>query len=125
MDLADHDTTREQIQAPPITIPTHGLTRYLRVRVSVIDHMGRTVRVFPLVVGVSLVVAPWFFLPWWGAALPAASGLWVILVALGPQLVVATRSGRQHHAAVCFGHQLDADLYMDVVRELASSNPET
>jgi hypothetical protein len=150
---AEQESSEETIQAPPITIPTHQLTRYLRVRVSVVDHqlqwdvpktllgvmpmgarqvmipvgevqsidMGRTVRAVPLIVGIALIAAPWVLLPWWFALPVAIVGLWVAIVALGPQLVVTTRSGKRPSAAVCFGHQLDADLYMDVVKELSAA----
>ena len=149
----EHEGSGQRIQAPPITIPTHGLTRYLRVRVAVIDHnlrwelpttllgvlpvgtrqlsipvgevqsidMGRTARPIPLMFGVAMMAAPWMILPWWIALPVALAGLWVTMVAMGPQLLVVTRSGDRHRAAVCFGHQFDADLYMDVVRELSNA----
>jgi hypothetical protein len=149
----EQEGSDQTIQAPPITIPTHQLTRYLRVRVAVVDEelqwevpttllgvvpvgvkqvtipvgevqsidMGRTVRAGPLPIGIAMIVAPWIFLPWWVALPVAVAGLWVAVVALGPQLVVVTRSGGRHRAAVCFGHQFDADLYMDVVKELSTA----
>ena len=49
-------------------------------------------------------------------------GLWVVLVALGPQLKLATRSGATQHAPVCFGHQLDAELYIAVVEDLTADS---
>ena len=133
-----------------MTLPMHGLTRYLRVRVEVSDGVvrwrlpytllglvpigqrnvavpiaevrsvgvGRGVWPWRLLVGLGLIVAPWFLLPWWAAVPLLVVGLWVTVVALGPRLVLITRAGRRHRAAVCFGHKLDADLYIAAVEDL-------
>jgi hypothetical protein len=138
-------------EAPPITIPVHGLVRYAHTRVEATDGavrwdvprtvlgvipigvrrievpvgdvgsltVGRAIRPFRLLVGVVLMVAPWFFVPSWAALLMLMFGLWVALVSLGPQLQLVTRSGVHHRAAVCFGHQIDADLYIAAVTDLA------
>lgn len=138
--------------APPITVPMHNLTRYLRAQIAVVDRLvtwelprtllglvpighrhvtvpvadvkslavGRNLRPLRLTVGLGAVVGPWFFLPWWASLPLLVIGLWIVLVALGPQLVLVTRSGRKHRAEVCFGHQLDAELYIEVVEDLAS-----
>lgn len=138
-------------QAPPITMPMHGLTRYLKARVEVTEgvlrwevprtllgvvplgvrrvavavaevgsvRVSRTVRPLRLVAGVAIVVAP-FLLGWWWAAVPMVLvGLWVTLVSLGPQLEVVTVAGARHRAAICFGHQIDAEVYIEAVNDLA------
>jgi hypothetical protein len=141
-----------RMSLPPIIVPTHGLTRYLRVRLGVtdgvmwwevprtilgvvpagvrridvpVDDVGslqvhRTVRPFGVLVGVALLVTP-LVLGWWWLALPmGVFGLWVILVALGPRLEVETGAGRRETAAVCFGHQFDAELFIDAVTDMAA-----
>jgi hypothetical protein len=75
-----------------------------------------------LLVGLGFVVLPWFLVPWWAALPLLILGLWVTLVALGPQLALRTHSGAQHRAAVCFGHQLDAELYIAAVEDLAATS---
>ena len=141
-------------QAPPIRVPTHNLTRYLRATVEVSDHVvrwavprtilgvipvglrqvavpvddvasigvGRTVRPLRLLVGLAGAILPWFFLPWWASLPVTVVGLWIVLVALGPQLLLTTRSNERHRAPVCFGHQLDAELYIAVVEDLAAQS---
>lgn len=136
---------------PPITVPTHGLTRHLRVRLEVADGMvrwtvprtilgvfpvgahhielpvgevqslevHRAVRPFNLVVGALCVVIPLALGLWWIAAPMFILGFWVILVSLGPRLDMVTRTGDAGHANVCFSHQLDAELYMTAVTDLA------
>ncbi len=81
--------------------------------------VSRTVRPLRLAVGLAGVILPWFFLPWWAALPLLVLGLWVALVALGPQIEAVTTSGAKYRAEVCFGHQFDAELYMDVVRQLS------
>jgi hypothetical protein len=57
---------------------------------------------------------------WWWAVMPMAIiGFWVILVALDPHIEAVTRTGARHRAAVCFGHQIDAELYAAAVNDLA------
>lgn len=150
-DSGNQDGAGPSGQAPPITLPVHGLVRYAHARVEATEAavrwelprlllgvipfgvrrvvvpvgdvrsvtVGRAVRPFRLLVGVALMVAPWFFLAWWAALLMLISGLWVALVSLGPQLLLVTRSGTRHRAAVCFGHQIDAELYIAAVYDLA------
>ncbi len=142
------------VQAPPIRVPTHNLTRYLRTTVEVSDNtvrwavprtilglvsagirlvavpvrdvasirVARMVRPFRLLIGLAGVVLPWFFLPWWVSLPLLVLGLWVALVALGPQLILTTQREEKHQAPVCFGHQLDAELYISVVEELAADS---
>jgi hypothetical protein len=45
-------------------------------------------------------------------------GIWVTLVSLGPHLEVGTLSGKRHRVGVCFGHQIDAELYAAAVNGL-------
>lgn len=140
------------VQAPPIRVPTHNLTRYLRVTVEVMGNIvrwsvprtilglipigvrlvavpigdvasitvGRSVRPLHLLIGFAGVILPWFFLPWWISLPLLVVGLWIVLVALGPQLVLVTNANETHRAAVCFGHELDAELYIAVVEDLAA-----
>ena len=142
------------VQAPPIRVPTHNLTRYSRTTVEVSDNtvrwrvprtilglvpagvrlvavpiddvasirVSRTVRPLRLLVGLAGVVLPWFFLPWWVSLPLLILGLWVVLVALGPQLILTTKKHERYQAPVCFGHQLDAELYMSVVEDLAAES---
>ena len=134
-----------------MTVPTHGLTRYLRVRLEVasgvlrwdvprtllgvvpvgVRHIAvpvadvqslevrRVVRPFSLVVGALCIVAPLVLGLWWVAVPMFILGVWVILGSLGPRLDAVTRSGAVEHAIVCFSHQLDAELYMTAVTDLA------
>lgn len=82
--------------------------------------LGRTVRPLHLTIGLGLVAVP-AILGLWLLLLPLGLlGLWVALVSMGPAMVALTRNGERHRADVCFGHQLDADLYMEVVRDLAN-----
>ncbi len=143
-----------QVQAPPIRVPTHNLTRYLRTTIEVSDNtvrwtvprtilglmriglrlvavpvddvvsirVGRAVSPLRLVIGLGGAILPWFFLPWWAALPLLLLGLWVTLVALGPQLILATQRNETHRAPVCFGHQLDAELYISVVEDLAAES---
>ena len=140
------------VQAPPIRVPTHNLTRYSRTTVEVSDNtvrwevprtilglvpvgtrqvavpvddvvsirVGRAVSPLRLVIGLAGVILPWFFLPWWASLPLLLLGLWIVLVALGPQLMLATQDGKTHRAPVCFGHQLDAELYISVVEDLTA-----
>ena len=79
----------------------------------------RVVRWFNLVVGALCIVVPLVFGLWWVAAPMLIFGVWVVLVSLGPRLDVVTDSGEKDHASVCFSHQLDAELYMAAVSDLA------
>ena len=83
---------------------------------------GRTVRPVRLLIGLAGVIVPWFFLPWWVSLLLLVVGLWMILVALGPQLILTTHDDTTHSAPVCFGHQLDAELYIAIVEDLATGS---
>ena len=74
-------------------------------------------RALPLAGGLLLLAVPLFVIPWWIAVPLMVVGAWAALVSFGPQLVVLTRAGKRHRAAVCFGHQLDADLFVAAVEE--------
>jgi hypothetical protein len=139
------------LQVPPITVPAHRLTRYLRARLEVTNgvmrwqvprallgvvpigvrhvsvpvadisslHLHRVVRPFALLVGAACIGLPLVAALWWLALPLAIFGAWVILVSLGPGLEVVTRFGAKHRADVCFAHQVDAELYMTAVDDLA------
>ena len=81
--------------------------------------IDRIVRWLDLAIGLSLMIVPWFFFSWWASSMLLIFGLWVVLVSLGPELEIKTRSGEKHGAAVCPGHQLDAELYIAAVEDLA------
>ncbi len=144
------------LQAPPILVPVHNLTRYLRCRLEVsggvmrwetprallglvpvgvrrvavpVDEvlsidLGRAVRPIHLTVGLALIATPAILGLWWLLAPLGLLGLWVGLVSMGPAMVAVTRNGERHRADVCFGHQIDADLYMEIVRDLASGGSD-
>lgn len=150
-DVGGGDANSARQQVPWMTVPTHRLTRYLRVGLEVTDgvlrwdvprtllgvvpvgtrhvslpvadvrslQVHRVVRWINLVVGAACIVVPLVFGIWWFAAPMAIFGIWVILVSLGPRLDVVTESGMTGHASVCFSHQLDAELYMAAVTDLA------
>ena len=79
----------------------------------------RVVRPLNLVVGALCAAVPLVFGLWWAAAPMLIFATWVVLVSLGPRLDVVTRSGAKEHASVCFSHQLDAELYMAAVSDVA------
>ncbi|MGB5432322.1 MAG: hypothetical protein WBO21_04865 [Acidimicrobiia bacterium] len=79
----------------------------------------RAARPFNLVVGVLCIAVPLVLGLWWIAVPMLILGVWVILVSLGPRLDVVTCAGAKDHANVCFSHQLDAELYMAAVSDLA------
>jgi hypothetical protein len=139
---------------PPMTIPQHGLTRYLRVRLEVDDgvlrwEQPRTVlgvvpvghrrvavpleqvtslrlqrpgrRPIRLAAGLLMMGLPAFFLPWWAAVPVIILGGWVTLVALGPALRADTVAGKHYHTGVCFGHQFDADLFIEAANDMAGN----
>lgn len=71
-----------------------------------------------ILIGLIGIVAPWFFLPWWAAVPPLILGLWTVAVATGPHLEVETKAGEKHRSPVCFGHSLDAELYIAAVEDM-------
>ena len=91
--------------------------------------ISRVVRPLHLVLGLACVVVP-FVLGWrWFAVIPMVIlGLWLILIGFGPRLEVLTRAGRRHRVAVCFGHALDAELFIagvDDIARMKRESPET
>jgi hypothetical protein len=82
--------------------------------------MSRAVRPLSLLVAAACIAVPLILALWWLAAPMVLLGLWLGLVSFGPNLEVETRSGAKHRAGVCFGHQLDAELYVDAVNDLAA-----
>lgn len=137
---------------PPVRLPQHGTTRYLRVEFEVEDgvvrwvtprtilgivpigtrrievpiegvgalRLRRVVHPVRLVVGAACILVPPALALWWAAVPLAVFGLWVILVSVGPHLEMVTSAGTKHRAAVCFGHQIDAELYVDAVGGFAA-----
>lgn len=96
-------------------------SRLIAVPLSNVETVGlRRVVLHParLVIGAALVVTPWFFLPWWFSVPLLLLGLWTILVALGPHLEVVTKVGKVYRSPICFGHSLDAELYMAAVEDM-------
>ncbi len=69
-------------------------------------------------IGAALIVIPWFFLPWWAAVPLLILGLWTALIATGPHLQLETSGGEIHRSPVCFGHSLDAELYIAAVEDM-------
>lgn len=94
-----------------------------RIAIPVADvqslRVHRAMRPFSLAVGVLCIVVPLVLGVWWVAVPGLIFGLWVVLVSLGPRLDVVTCAGAKDHANVCFSHQLDAELYMAAVSDLA------
>jgi hypothetical protein len=84
----------------------------------------RAVRPVNLMAGIACVVVPMVFGLWWLLLPMLILGVWVILVSLGPRLDVVARSGSEGRASVCFSHQLDAELYMAAVTDLAEQAHE-
>jgi hypothetical protein len=96
--------------------------RLIEVPAADISHirMGRAVRPLGLTAGILAILLPlWLGWGWW-AVLTIPLGLWTILVALGPRMEATTHTGRAYRADVCFGHAIDADLYMAAVEDIAS-----
>ena len=84
--------------------------------------VGRAVRPLGLAVGLATIVLP-LVLGWgWWALLTFPLGVWICLVALGPQMGAVTSRGHHYRVDVCFAHQIDADLYMDAVRDIAAKS---
>ncbi len=79
----------------------------------------RILRPQRLPVAAALIALPPFFLPWWLMVPLIPIGLWMLLVSLGPRLEAETRSGRTHRAAVCFGHKIDAEVFIAAVEDIA------
>lgn len=136
---------------PPMRLPTHGLARYVRVRLEVaggelrwevpraflgvipvgkrrvrvpvaeIDsvRVHSPVRWLRLAVGAACVAVPLVLGLWWLAVPLGLLGVWVALVAFGPHLSVVTRAGEKHRVAICFGHRIDAELFVDAVTDMA------
>lgn len=80
----------------------------------------RTARPISLLIGLTAMVLPllagW---AWWLTLITAPLGLWIVLVSLGPRLRVVTTTGEDHKVSVCFAHQIDADLYIAAVEDIA------
>lgn len=68
----------------------------------------------------ALILLPWFVLPWWAATLLLIVGLWVLAVAWGPKLSIVTTGGKRHTARICFGHELDGELFAEALNRTAA-----
>jgi hypothetical protein len=80
----------------------------------------RTVRPTNLLLGLAMMVFP-ILAGWgWWLLLTLPAGTWVVLVSLGPRMEAETHGGRTHHVDVCFGHQIDAELYMSAVEDIGA-----
>jgi hypothetical protein len=133
---------------PEMLVPQHGLTRYIRVGLSVEDgimiwrrprrilgvipfgrHVIRipvedvesmrirdlSVRWWRLPIPVAIVVAAALLTPWQLMVPLILFGAWTGFVSFGPYLEAATRDGTAHRVAVCFGHRIDAELFIEAV----------
>lgn len=82
--------------------------------------LGRRLRPSSLLIGLAIMVIP-FLLGWgWWAVSSLPMGLWVVVVSMGPRMEAKTITGRTHRVDVCFGHQIDAELYIAAVEDIAS-----
>ena len=126
---------------PPILVPQHNLARYRRVRLEVTDGVFRwdeprtVLGIIPVgrragrwatsLLAVAAAVVGFLLLPWWLAVPLLLVALWVLVVSTGPYLEARTLSGGRRRVAVCFGHKIDAELFMaglaDIVSEARSS----
>lgn len=144
---------------PPMIVPSHGLTRYMRARLEVdagelrwetpravlgvvpvgMRHISapvgdvrslrvhRVIRPVDLVAGLAIAATPIVLGFWWLVVPAIIVGAWVVLVSLGPRLDASIRGGRTLRADVCFAHELDAELYVHAVKDLAAAtgSPES
>ncbi len=98
---------RDRIAASTADVEGIAVTRAVRRPVS-------------LTIGLATIVAP-FILGWgWWGLLTVPFGLWISLVSLGPRMVATTFDGSRLPADVCFGHQIDADLYIAAVHDIGA-----
>jgi hypothetical protein len=98
---------RRHIEVPAAEVSDIRVRRTVRPVTSLI---GLTTMVLPLLVG-------W---AWWVLLITVPLGLWIVLVSLGPRMEAVTVTGEVHHVSVCFAHQIDADLYMAAVEDIAA-----
>lgn len=93
-------------------------TRVVRIPVDEVSEMriqDLTVRPWRLPIPIALAVGAALFTPWWAMVPLMLAALWMAFVSFGPFMEATTRDGRRHRVAVCFGHRLDAELYIEAV----------
>jgi len=78
---------------------------------------------WPFAIG--LIVAPALLTPWWVMTPLILIGAWASFVSIGPSLQVTTIDGETRRAAVCFGHRLDAELFIEAVTDIAQAARQT
>ena len=74
---------------------------------------------------VGLIVAAALLTPWWVMTPLILLGAWTSFVSIGPSLQVTTIDGAAHRAAVCFGHRIDAELFIEAVTDMAEEARQT
>jgi hypothetical protein len=97
-------------------------SREVRVPVARVASMqlhDRTMRPWQWVFTVGLIAAAALFTPWWVMTPLILLGVWAGLVSIGPSLRVTTIDDAVHRAAVCFGHRIDAELFIEAVTDMA------
>lgn len=78
---------------------------------------------WPFTVG--LIVAAALLTPWWVMTPLVLIGAWTSFVSIGPSIQVITIDGATHRAAVCFGHRIDAELFIEAVTDMAKAGRPT
>ena len=97
-------------------------SRQIRVPVAQVTSMRLqdwTMRPWRWPFTIGLIVAAALFTPWWVMTPLILIGAWASFVSIGPSLRVTTIDGAVHRAAVCFGHRLDAELFVEAVTDIA------
>ncbi len=96
-------------------------TRKTEIPVSAVATLTvrRTVQPLRLALGLAWVVIPLLLGQWWWAVPSTMFGVWVVAISLGPQLEVTTTQGVIRRAPFCFSHRFDAELYAEVVLDIA------
>lgn len=87
--------------------------------IAAVELHDRTLRPQRLPLAAALIALPPFFAPWWLMVPLILIGAWMLFVSLGPSLEAQTHSGRAHRAAVCFGHKIDAEIFIAAVEDIA------
>ena len=79
----------------------------------------RTLRPLRLPLAAALIALPPFLLPWWLMVPLILIGFWKLFVSFGMGIEAETHSSRTHRAAVCFGHKIDAEVFIAAVEDIA------
>lgn len=111
------ETTRTLLGIVPVG------RRTIEVPASAVEwiHIGRSFRPLNFTVGVAAMITPLLIGHGWWALLTVPVGLWITLVSLGPRMVAKIETGETCRVDVCFGHQIDADLYIAAVRDIGAT----